>query len=107
MAARMNFPCIRCGECCRHAGEVPQLASSTDADGVCLYLDKRTNRCTIYATRPKVCNVSYMYQHYFKDPMTEREFIQKNLQVCCHLNKAAGKIDNVETIEKILETFDS
>ena len=53
-----------------------------------------------------MCNVSYMYQHYFKDQMTEREFIQKNLQVCCQLNKVAGKIDNVEKIEKILEAYD-
>ena len=103
----MTFPCIQCGECCRHAGDVPQLATKVDAGGVCIYLDKATNRCTIYETRPKVCNVSYMYQHYFKNQMTESEFIQKNLEVCCHLNKAAGKIDQVEKIEKLLETFDS
>ncbi|GAA6391227.1 hypothetical protein I3700191H1_11120 [Megasphaera massiliensis] len=53
-----------------------------------------------------MCNVSYMYQHYFKDQMTEREFIQKNLQVCCQLNNVAGKRDNVEKLEKLLETFD-
>lgn len=102
----MTFPCIQCGECCRHAGEVPQLAAKVDTDGVCRYLDKRTNRCTIYAIRPKVCNVSYMYQNYFKGQMTECEFIQKNLQVCCNLNRGAGKTDNVESLEKILEQFD-
>ena len=101
----MPFPCIQCGECCRHAGEVPQLATKVDTDGVCRYLDKRTNRCTIYDMRPKVCNVSYMYQTYFKAQMTEGEFIQKNLQVCCHLNRAAGKIANVERLETILEHF--
>ena len=36
----MTFPCIQCGECCRHAGEVPQLATKVDTDGVCRYLDK-------------------------------------------------------------------
>ena len=102
----MTFPCIQCGECCRHAGKVLPLASMVDADGICRYLDNGTNRCTIYAMRPKVCNVSYMYRTYFKEQMTECEFIQTNLQVCCDLNKAAGKRDNVKTLEKILETFD-
>lgn len=98
----MNFPCIQCGECCRHAGDVPQLAPRTAADGVCLHLDKSTNRCTIYETRPNVCNVSYMYRAYFKDRMTETEFIRKNLQVCCQLNKAAGNDENMEQLQALL-----
>lgn len=48
-----GFPCTRCGACCRIAGS----RGHPSYDGVtCIFLDERTDLCTIYATRPEVCH---------------------------------------------------
>lgn len=48
-----GFPCTRCGACCRVAGKW----GHPSIDGVtCIFLDERTDLCTIYETRPEVCH---------------------------------------------------
>ena len=48
-----GFPCTRCGACCRVAGRL----GHPSYDGVtCIFLDERTDLCTIYETRPLVCH---------------------------------------------------
>ena len=58
----MTWACNACGACCRalgsgllasHADELPR-----DADGACSHLDRATNLCTVYATRPAACRVT-------------------------------------------------
>lgn len=44
-----------------------------------------------------------MYEIYFKDQMTETEYILQNLQVCYELNRAAGQQKNVSKILKLIE----
>lgn len=47
-----GFPCTACGACCRIAG----LWGHPSLDGrVCIFLDERTNLCTVYDSRPEVC----------------------------------------------------
>ena len=75
-----EFPCTRCGECCRHIDHIPQLASFDLGNGVCRYL--HGNLCTIYATRPEICRVDVMYERYFKALYTREEFYQINIQGC-------------------------
>lgn len=56
------WTCTQCGACCRAlklgilAGDVSELP--IDADGVCGNLDRATNLCRIYDTRPSCCRVT-------------------------------------------------
>jgi Fe-S-cluster containining protein len=59
---------------------VPQLAEYDGGNGVCRYL--RRNLCSVYDSRPLVCNAAAMYDKFFKDTMTEAEFIAANMEAC-------------------------
>lgn len=103
----MKFPCIACGLCCRMSGKVRQLADLIDASGRCRYFDETTHLCRIYDHRPTVCNVDQMYDLYFHNDMTRKEFYLKNLEACCLLNQAAGLAENLPRLHhliKILKT---
>ena len=78
--AKAFFPCDKCGECCRHIRGIPQLAEYDDGTGVCVKL--RGNLCTIYATRPDICNVEVQYAQNFAERYTPKEFIELNLRAC-------------------------
>ncbi|GHT63771.1 hypothetical protein FACS1894110_02180 [Spirochaetia bacterium] len=54
-------------------------------DGVCRYL--KNNLCEIYEDRPVICNVEKMYDAFFREYMTEQDFIDKNLVSCKQLIK--------------------
>lgn len=66
--------------------------------GCCKYLDQDKRKCTIYETRPILCNVSRMYDEYFSNSMSEEEFIQLNLKVCYQLNEECGIPNNCKKI---------
>jgi Fe-S-cluster containining protein len=53
----MDFPCARCGACCRFAGQVPELRALDRGDGVCRHLTAE-NLCAIYEARPPICRVA-------------------------------------------------
>lgn len=74
------FPCLQCGECCRHIDRIPQLAQFDGGDGVCIHL--KGNLCEIYADRPDICSVDRMYALYFHQFYTREKFYQLNLQGC-------------------------
>lgn len=57
------YPCKKCGLCCRYTRLLPALAKYDRGDGVCKFL-KEDNTCSIYATRPDVCNGRYVYETY-------------------------------------------
>jgi Fe-S-cluster containining protein len=76
----MNFPCVRCGLCCRKLKTVPLLTGYDSGNGVCRYL--KNNLCSIYQNRPLVCNAEKMYASYFSGAMSEQEFVIANLEVC-------------------------
>lgn len=78
----MNWQCNCCGKCCQHVDKVPALQSLADEDGRCKYLDK-DNRCSIYDHRPAVCNVRWIYEHFFK-PMgvSEEDYYAKTQEAC-------------------------
>jgi Fe-S-cluster containining protein len=60
---------------------VPALAAYDNGAGVCRHL-LADNLCAIYADRPLICNVAAMYEAYFKDSMTEAQFITANTAAC-------------------------
>lgn len=57
----MTWACNQCGACCRALGRgmlVGDVAALDSGDGVCRHLDRETNACRIYDTRPGVCRVT-------------------------------------------------
>ena len=76
----MKFPCTRCGKCCRMLEHVPALHDFDRGDGVCVYLSG--NLCSIYEHRPLICNSTLMYEEFFRDRMSEEEFIAVNVEAC-------------------------
>lgn len=84
------FKCDCCGECCRHIAGIIPLEPFDDRKGVCRFLDREKNLCSIYASRPLVCNVDAMYETFFADKMSREEFYLANHEVCEKL-KASGK----------------
>ena len=59
-----------------------------DGTGVCRFLNRQTNLCTIYATRPLLCNVDAAYDALFRKNMTREEFYELN-RLACERMKAA------------------
>lgn len=95
------YPCKRCGCCCRHAGETVLGRAIARPDGVCRYLDERTNRCTIYDRRPIFCRVDEGYEVYFKDRMSREEYYRKNLEMCRLLRGEVLPVPQKEKGEKL------
>jgi Fe-S-cluster containining protein len=76
----MDFPCVKCGLCCKQLKSVPFLKDYDDGNGICRYLVD--NLCGIYKNRPLVCNIAAMYVTYFMPLMNEEIFIKENLFAC-------------------------
>lgn len=81
----MNFQCDKCGICCRLLKYVPQLAAFDRGDGVCIHL--KDNLCSIYESRPDICNVEKMYD-FFKAQISEEEYCQLMTESCKALKKS-------------------
>ena len=84
----MDFKCDKCGICCKMLTGIPQLAAFDRGDGVCIHL--KDNLCSIYESRPDICNVGKMY-FFFKEQMSEDEYLQLMSDSCKVLKQAADK----------------
>ena len=98
----MEFLCSQCSACCR---SIAHLDLPHNGDGVCLNLDKKTNKCSIYETRPIICQVDKVFENYFKSTMTKKEFFVANTEACHELIDELGfdasfKIDVKEYNQK-------
>jgi len=80
----VNFVCEKCGMCCKTLQHISDLSKFDRGDGVCIYL--KDNLCSIYENRPLLCNVSEMYNNFFKTSMSAEEFIFVNKQACKQIN---------------------
>ncbi len=72
------FTCKKCGKCCTlfhlfTKGTYPRNELDS-GDGTCKYFDRETRLCTIYASRPLICNHDRYYDEYLKDRITREEF---------------------------------
>jgi len=85
------FKCDKCGECCRNVGRTKELIEYDRGDGICKFLDEKTNLCKIYENRPLICRVDDMYKEYFYKYLTKDEYYELNLKACITL-KMKGKI---------------
>lgn len=79
------FKCDKCGECCRNLDKSPLYDQLHDGDGTCRYLEG--NLCSIYETRPVLCQVDKSYDLYFKDIMTRQEYEILNYEACKKIKK--------------------
>lgn len=80
-AISMAWVCTKCGECCRHVGEVKGMEEFARPDGACVFLTD-DNLCSIYDNRPLICNVSKVYETFFKDSMSENDFYKITQDAC-------------------------
>lgn len=97
-----RFPCTGCGACCAKVGlvlEVPRelyhpiYAAAIDEfpykaleNGACEMLDEN-NRCTVYETRPAICNIDTMIARLGYD---RQQRYQLNAEMCNLLQEQAG-----------------
>lgn len=70
-----TFKCDGCGLCCKSVN--------------CEHLTT-DNKCSIYDTRPDICNVDKGYEMYFKDKMSKQVWYAVNYKACADL-KASNK----------------
>jgi len=64
---------------------IPILSEYDNGNGVCRYLEN--NLCSIYENRPLICNTDEMYRLYFREIMTEKEFVTINMEACIQITE--------------------
>ena len=77
----MSFPCNQCGWCCQNLDKNELYSKLDRGDGVCKWFNIENNNCTIYNTRPEICNIENMYYSTFFT-IEYSEYIRLNIQVC-------------------------
>ncbi|WP_181229925.1 YkgJ family cysteine cluster protein [Helicobacter pylori] len=77
-----RFPCTSCGLCCKNITGIIGLVGFDAGNGVCKFLDLKTNLCKIYESRPLICRVDEAHKKLLK------EFYAKNAEVCNALQEA-------------------
>lgn len=84
-----SFECDKCGECCRHVGEMGSAyAWLLNVKGQCRYFNPEANECVIYDLRPLLCRVEEGYAIYFSH-LEYDEYIRMNLEACRKLKALA------------------
>lgn len=80
------FYCTKCGLCCRNVDLISELKEYDSGNGVCKFLTEE-NLCSIYDSRPDVCNVEKMYEVKYKFLYTREEYDRLNMKGCILLQK--------------------
>ncbi|MGL6098979.1 MAG: YkgJ family cysteine cluster protein [Fusobacteriaceae bacterium] len=81
------FFCDKCGICCKNLQANSIYINLHNGNGVCKYLDLKTNLCKIYEKRPLLCNLKESYEKYFSNVYSEEYFFELNLDACKKLKK--------------------
>lgn len=104
---KIKFLCSGCGECCRRIGNLSKedkkrldFPYDQKSDGSCEKLDEN-GKCTVYDSRPSICNVEKTFDKYHKPKGRKRVdvYIEEN-KICNQMIKQA-KLD-----EKYLLSLD-
>lgn len=77
-----NFPCDKCGLCCKRVGIAADTAFLDRGDGVCKHYCDKTKLCLIYAERPLVCRVNDYYMRFLVEKMTWADYVGLNVEMC-------------------------
>lgn len=77
-----KFQCSACGICCTKL-EGNEIYQDLDrGDGTCIHFDEESRLCKIYENRPLICRVDKMYEEYFTDKFSRKEYYQLNYSFC-------------------------
>jgi Fe-S-cluster containining protein len=96
-----DFPCTRCGACCKSVHLSPATAWLGGADGVCRHLDEHSLTCTIYERRPDVCNVKVMFKRHYESTVTWTAFVVANQRACVELVAQQDALRVIESIQDV------
>lgn len=77
-----EFPCNRCGACCRNVHLATETQYLDRGDGCCQHYDDNIKQCRIYANRPSICRVNEQYTMNYQHLMTWEKFVEVNVQAC-------------------------
>lgn len=86
----MDFPCTKCGACCKNIAGIKELESYDLGNGVCKHLDTQSNECKIYANRPMICRIETMYEKVYFRQYSKEEFYALNIEACKVLQEKEG-----------------
>lgn len=86
----MEFACTKCGLCCQNIAHIKELRDFDRGDGVCKHLNLKTKECEIYAARPEICRVELMFEKYFYEKYSKKEFYALNAKACNLMQENAG-----------------
>lgn len=82
MTLNPKFPCTQCGACCRHVHLADETKFLDRGDGICHHYDIDSKLCSIYETRPLICQVEKQFQLNYQDRFKWNEFIEINQAAC-------------------------
>lgn len=83
----IKFNCDCCGLCCLKITKI--LPVLDRGDGICKYLDIDEHLCTIYDTRPTICNIDKFYDKHLSNKMSREEWHNINYEACDKLKEEA------------------
>ena len=86
----LKFFCTKCSACCKNIANIVLLRNFDRGVGVCLHLNLDTNECEIYAKRPMVCRVDEMFERYFSNIYSKKQFYTLNAKACNILQAKMG-----------------
>lgn len=92
-----EFPCARCGQCCRNVNQHEWYHHLDRGDGVCHLLSEESGLCTIYEKRPNICRIDGMYEKFFVADMSRGRFYTETLTACRKLRSLQGREDKTLT----------
>lgn len=80
-----QFPCDKCGLCCKRVSVAEETVFLDRGDGVCKHHDEESKLCSIYESRPEVCRVNEYYTKHYSKRISWDNFVQENLAICDNL----------------------
>lgn len=99
-----DFPCIKCGLCCRkieiavqatkEIEGMPEFPYKWDETGKCEMLDEN-EMCKVYDNRPLLCSVDRMMNKFGIDKTL---FYNLNIQSCNKILEEAGRPERLNSI---------
>lgn len=77
-----NFPCTKCGACCKKVHLSQETMFLDRGDGVCIHFNQGSLECKIYDSRPDICRVDVQYFMKYRNHYSWEEFVKVNQDAC-------------------------